>query len=61
MITSAVPYFWVAMVLVLIFGITLHWLPYIGGYDVAGDTPALSPAVPRRRLSGTPSCPRPRC
>ena len=26
-ITSAIPYFWMAMVLVLIFGISLHWLP----------------------------------
>jgi peptide/nickel transport system permease protein len=42
-ITSAVPYFWVAMVLVLIFGITLHWLPYLGGYYVSTDTPSLSP------------------
>ena len=43
MIASAVPYFWVAMVLVLIFGISLHWLPYIGGYNVSSDTPSLSP------------------
>ena len=42
-ITSAVPYFWVGMVLVLIFGITLHWLPYVGGYNVSTDTPSLSP------------------
>jgi peptide/nickel transport system permease protein len=41
-IASAVPYFWVAMVLVLIFGITLHWLPYVGGFNVITDTPALS-------------------
>src|SRR5258708_22391806 len=31
------------MVLVLVFGIKLHWLPYVGGYNVAGDAPALSP------------------
>ena len=42
-IASAVPYFWVGMVLVLVVGIDLHWLPYEGGYDVAGDTPSLSP------------------
>jgi peptide/nickel transport system permease protein len=30
------------MVLVLIFGISLHWLPYIGGYYVSADTPSLS-------------------
>jgi peptide/nickel transport system permease protein len=30
------------MVLVLIFGITLHWLPYLGGYNVSTDTPSFS-------------------
>ena len=42
-IASAVPYFWVGMVLVLVFGINLHWLPYVGGYNVASDVPSLSP------------------
>jgi peptide/nickel transport system permease protein len=41
-ITSAVPYFWVGMVLVLVFGITLHWLPTEGGYYVSTDAPSLS-------------------
>jgi peptide/nickel transport system permease protein len=41
-ITSAVPYFWVGMVLVLIFGITLGWLPTQGGFYVSTDTPSLS-------------------
>jgi len=41
-IASAVPYFLVAMVLVLIFGISLHWLPYLGGYNVTSDTPGFS-------------------
>ena len=41
-ITSAIPYFWMGMVLVLIFGITLHWLPYVGGYNVSTDTPSVS-------------------
>ena len=41
-ITSAVPYFWVGMVLVLIFGITLKWLPTQGGFYVSTDTPSLS-------------------
>ena len=27
-ITSAIPYFWVGMMLILIFGVKLHWLPY---------------------------------
>ena len=41
-ITSAIPYFWVAMVLVLVFGITLHWFPTEGGYYVTTDTPGLN-------------------
>jgi peptide/nickel transport system permease protein len=41
-ITSAVPYFWVGMVLVLIFGITLGWLPSQGGFYVSTDSPGLS-------------------
>ena len=41
-ITSAIPYFWVGMVLVLIFGITLKWLPTQGGFYVSTDTPGLS-------------------
>jgi peptide/nickel transport system permease protein len=42
-ITSAIPYFWMGMVFVLVFGISLHWLPYEGGYYVSTDTPSLSP------------------
>jgi peptide/nickel transport system permease protein len=41
-ITSAIPYFWMGMMLVLIFGITLQWLPYVGGYYVSTDTPSFS-------------------
>lgn len=41
-ITSAIPYFWVAMVLVLIFGITLHWFPSQGGYYVTTDSPGFN-------------------
>jgi peptide/nickel transport system permease protein len=41
-ITSAIPYFWVAMVLVLVFGITLKWFPSQGGYYVTTDTPGLN-------------------
>ncbi len=41
-IVSAVPYFWVAMVLVLIFGLTLKWFPSQGGYYVTTDTPGLN-------------------
>jgi peptide/nickel transport system permease protein len=32
-ITSAIPYFWVGMMFILIFGIELRWLPYTFGYD----------------------------
>jgi len=41
-ITSAIPYFWIAMVLVLIFALTLHWFPSQGGYYVTTDTPGLN-------------------
>jgi peptide/nickel transport system permease protein len=41
-ITSAVPYFWVGMVLVLIFALSLHWLPDSGGYYVTTDSPGLN-------------------
>ena len=30
---SAVPYFWIAMVLLILFGVQLHWLPRSGGYS----------------------------
>jgi peptide/nickel transport system permease protein len=30
---SAVPYFWLGLVLVAVFGVSLHWLPFIGGYS----------------------------
>jgi len=41
-IASAVPYFWVAMMLILIFGITMHWFPYEFGYYVTTDKPGLN-------------------
>ncbi|MFP3415982.1 ABC transporter permease subunit, partial [Bacillus sp. SIMBA_074] len=34
---AAVPYFWLALVLVYIFATTLHWFPAQGGYDVTLD------------------------
>jgi len=39
-ITSAIPYFWVGMLLILVFGIKLHWFPYDFAYD-----PSLSPSL----------------
>jgi peptide/nickel transport system permease protein len=41
-ITSAVPYFLVAMVLVLVFGITLKWFPSHNSYYVTTDSPGLN-------------------
>jgi peptide/nickel transport system permease protein len=32
-ITSAFPYFWLAMLAIWLFAIKLHWLPQSGGYD----------------------------
>jgi peptide/nickel transport system permease protein len=42
-ITSAIPYFWVGMMFILIFGLKLQWLPWSGGMNIT-DTPALTPA-----------------
>jgi peptide/nickel transport system permease protein len=32
-ITSAIPYFWVGIMFILIFGVRLKWLPYTFGFD----------------------------
>jgi peptide/nickel transport system permease protein len=37
-ITSAFPYFWLALLAIWLFAIKLGWLPQSGGYDVTGDT-----------------------
>lgn len=39
---SAVPYFWMALGLVYIFGVTLNWFPTDSGYDVFSVTPGWS-------------------
>ena len=36
---SAVPYFWMALALIYIFGVTLSWFPTDSGYDVLNFTP----------------------
>ena len=41
-IVSAIPYFWIGMVLVLVFALTLHWFPSEFGYWVSADKPGLS-------------------
>jgi peptide/nickel transport system permease protein len=38
-IFSAIPYFWVGMMFILIFGLKLQWLPWSGGTDIT-ETPA---------------------
>ncbi|HWF80622.1 MAG TPA: ABC transporter permease, partial [Streptosporangiaceae bacterium] len=42
-ITSAIPYFWVGMMFILIFGLKLQWLPWSGGMSLT-DTPAWTPS-----------------
>ncbi len=39
---SAVPYFWMALALVYIFGVNLNWFPTDSGYDVFNVTPGWS-------------------
>jgi peptide/nickel transport system permease protein len=40
-ITSVIPYFWLGLVVILIFGVKLHWLPYFSNYSNT-DTPAFT-------------------
>jgi peptide/nickel transport system permease protein len=42
-ITSAIPYFWIGMMLILVFAVQLKWLPPAFGFDVT-LTPGLNPA-----------------
>ncbi|MEO8971931.1 MAG: ABC transporter permease [Ktedonobacteraceae bacterium] len=39
---SAVPYFWMALALVYVFGVGLNWFPTDSGYDVFNVTPGWS-------------------
>jgi peptide/nickel transport system permease protein len=40
-IASAIPYFWVGMMFIMIFGLKLQWLPWSGGADITA-TPGWS-------------------
>jgi peptide/nickel transport system permease protein len=42
-IMTVVPYFWIGLMLILVFGVKLHWLPYFFSYDYT-LTPALTPS-----------------
>ena len=39
---SCIPEFWLSLVLILLFAVTLHWLPSSGAYDVGHKTDALN-------------------
>jgi peptide/nickel transport system permease protein len=40
---SAIPYFWLALIMLYLFGFVLNWFPLSGGYDLA-LAPGLAPA-----------------
>ncbi len=40
---SAIPYFWLALILLYILGYLLNWFPINGGYDTTTTVPELSP------------------
>ena len=40
-IMTVIPYFWLGLILILVFGVNLRWLPYIDSYDIT-LTPALN-------------------
>ncbi len=41
-IMTVIPFFWLGLVLILIFGVKLHWLPYIFSYDALSLTPGFN-------------------
>jgi peptide/nickel transport system permease protein len=42
-VASSIPYFWVGMMFILVFGLKLQWLPWSGGMGIT-DTPAWTPS-----------------
>src|SRR5260370_37948527 len=42
-ITSVIPYFWLGLVLILVFGVQLKWLPYFFSYNYT-LTPGFTPS-----------------
>ena len=42
-ILTVIPYFWLGLVLILVFGVKLHWLPYFFSYDYT-LTPSFTPS-----------------
>jgi peptide/nickel transport system permease protein len=41
-IMTVIPYFWIGLILILIFGVRLRWLPYFFTYDVTTLTPGFN-------------------
>ena len=39
---SAIPYFWLALIFLYVFGFTLGWFPIYGGYDANNTTPGFN-------------------
>jgi peptide/nickel transport system permease protein len=39
---QAIPYFFLALVVLMVFGTVLHWFPISQGYDIYGATPGLN-------------------
>lgn len=39
---SAIPYFWLALIFLYVFGFALGWFPIYGGYDANNTTPGFS-------------------
>lgn len=40
---SAIPYFWIALILLYYLGYILNWFPISGGYDTLGIDPSMTP------------------